>query len=850
MKNAALSGKPDAGNPHVRFDEGEVASYPPTVGRPEGVATRGVKPRRGSLLYNVEKLVAVLVVGMASGLAGAETYNASTGYVTLLKSDGKVDGNQTYSLTPGYQYHRWSDNQPLHTGTNYYVGAGLVAQASGDASADIVPTIVCAGSIDPRGFSAKTYTFTDLRMLAGSKISHNQVNTKKGTITILSEDPEAPVQLLYNRAGESGSFQLGAKIVGSERSQLALTKSSATPGSYLNVLSGTDWTEFRGTFSVSDGQGIRANANVPLTTPAKVRFAKSGYLEVNKAGAPFTLGELTFVENAGITNTLSALNVAGLFDTGTNAIWECRGSSTFGHLRLNSGMTLCSSAATAPLLSVTNRLEIGEAVTVNFKKLVCARAGEVAVYPFIRLSPEAVAAGLPDLSGVTAKMAKMATLLSEEPPRAFLAYQDDGAVPGGKVVVITHRPIICTLAGGAGADKLNPDADANLNWEKGVFPQPGYDFYATNALEYAADTVSDFPGDTLTVADNIFITVRKSITLTNLFLYGRATLYIRSANIHLGGKYTWYPRSTAYPGCIQTIADYTVYMDAEMCGSGDVSAHNYYPNKTGSTLYLTGLNTNWTGGLRATFQLQSGSAYVADDDHHERIIVSDGRNLGAPLKAFRHDAVWLLSFSELRTTNTMALPANRGVYIDGDGALTADAGMRLTCGSPLTLNGRLRKAGEGTLVLAGGIRYGLNDDLADTTAATDGKNVIRVDAGDLKVAQAEGVVFDLAAGARFLVDAEMGPLTDTTAAAPFESDDGLLRIAPDAATMEKPEHELVLPLLKVSSAAADAIDAAKMLQVKSAWKGVKCTSVVRSDDNGIATYTGTFEPVGLLLIFR
>jgi len=37
MTNATLRGKPDAGNPHVRFDEGEVAS---------------AKPRRGSLLYN------------------------------------------------------------------------------------------------------------------------------------------------------------------------------------------------------------------------------------------------------------------------------------------------------------------------------------------------------------------------------------------------------------------------------------------------------------------------------------------------------------------------------------------------------------------------------------------------------------------------------------------------------------------------------------------------------------------------------------------------------------------------------------------------------------------------------
>lgn len=43
MTNAILRGKPDAGNPHVRFDEGEVAS---------------AKPRRGSLLYKTQVLSA------------------------------------------------------------------------------------------------------------------------------------------------------------------------------------------------------------------------------------------------------------------------------------------------------------------------------------------------------------------------------------------------------------------------------------------------------------------------------------------------------------------------------------------------------------------------------------------------------------------------------------------------------------------------------------------------------------------------------------------------------------------------------------------------------------------------
>ena len=48
----ALNGKPYAGNPHVRFDEGEVAP--------------AATPRRGSLLYSFEDIAAVL--GQAFGM--------------------------------------------------------------------------------------------------------------------------------------------------------------------------------------------------------------------------------------------------------------------------------------------------------------------------------------------------------------------------------------------------------------------------------------------------------------------------------------------------------------------------------------------------------------------------------------------------------------------------------------------------------------------------------------------------------------------------------------------------------------------------------------------------------------
>ena len=64
MTNAILRGKPDAGNPHVRFDEGEVAS---------------AKPRRGSLLYNKTaaflSVVACTLVGQAAPLPVCFTFD-------------------------------------------------------------------------------------------------------------------------------------------------------------------------------------------------------------------------------------------------------------------------------------------------------------------------------------------------------------------------------------------------------------------------------------------------------------------------------------------------------------------------------------------------------------------------------------------------------------------------------------------------------------------------------------------------------------------------------------------------------------------------------------------------------
>ena len=79
MKNAAQSGKPYAGNPHVRFEVG---------------GSRTGKPRRGSLLYNTGKLLVGRAVSLICGsvLAALLSGCAAMGGENALTAQEKAEG--------------------------------------------------------------------------------------------------------------------------------------------------------------------------------------------------------------------------------------------------------------------------------------------------------------------------------------------------------------------------------------------------------------------------------------------------------------------------------------------------------------------------------------------------------------------------------------------------------------------------------------------------------------------------------------------------------------------------------------------------------------------------------------
>ena len=100
MTNAILKGKPYAGNPHVRFDEGEVASE---------------KPRRGSLLYKTptkrtaHRLVAVLAIALAFATGGASAADPYywTGATSADYNTAENWSSNHVAVAPCAPYWRW-----------------------------------------------------------------------------------------------------------------------------------------------------------------------------------------------------------------------------------------------------------------------------------------------------------------------------------------------------------------------------------------------------------------------------------------------------------------------------------------------------------------------------------------------------------------------------------------------------------------------------------------------------------------------------------------------------------------------------------------------------------------------
>ena len=819
-------------------------------------------------MKNTILCIAVAVVALC--VAYADTYDETTGFVTLLQSD-TVKPTQTSLSTAG----NWSDGLDPHDDppTNYYVAAGLSLRGPADNVTFPSPLFV-AGDVRCCGAWSKTGSFSDLRILPGGAISYNEIGKWGGKITFLSEDAENPSFIKYARSDSAYGVRFVAKVVGAASSQVKFNSTSSNK-SWISIESGTDWSEFKGTLKFADGFGTQTS-NTGFETPGTFVHGSNALLYVKSSSHNCLFGNLSFA-GASIVTNYAKVDVSGVLSTGPDMDWR----SMSGHLRVSTIGTFligdrssfafhkATSHTSTEVFNVTNRLVIGENVKMSFTHN--AESGNTPPeYTVFKLSPEAVAAGLPDFSSISASMKEF----SGAQPEAFLAVKDDPDVEGGKIANLTHKPIIKYIGPrqfSSDDTTMDPDVDQTGVWSDGAFPQAGFDYYLpigwTNSIAFSAQTeehphrVNSFPGDRLIMDDYSGIFLHTSVHIPSLHLHRRAYIVARKNALSLTGKVTLHHYSSSQPSYVEMLGSVSFGINAEIDGDGDLKAESYYPTTgVGATLYLGGINTNWTGGLTTLWTKQNASDPDPSETAHTRIAVGDGRNLGGALSAFRYDSLKLHKYAELWVTNTTTFAeSTRGFLIETNGCLNVDEGMVVSLSAPITLDGTLRKTGGGVLSLGGPLRFGRNSDPGDATAPTEGYNVVMVKAGALKAANAkalDGAALDFAAGTSLRLDLHPADAAMQSRGFVFTdaksslSHDGQLTVMFEGGNADDYNYGVVAPICTVASGDAEAMKA--KLKPRMALAGGTRSGVLSSVDNGDGTTTifANFKAKGLMLIYR
>ena len=756
--------------------------------------------------------------------------------------------SSTYSLTTGQAKQRWSDGYTIAEGDEnvvLYIPAGLTAYAT-NITQTIVPKIYCAGRVSNSGTAGLIFTFNNLFLLEGGEIEQKTIGRKAGKITILSEDAEHPALLNFSRSGaEDFAWRypayLRARVVGSKDSQFLYKMGGRYPG-LLVLETGSDWSEFEGTLRIADGLGIENRYNVPVTTPGAVRFGRDGILHLYYANTPYSFGELSFEENGSIsiTNSLpgATLTVAGTFDTGTNCYWFSRNEGTFGTLILGDGLTLHDDQEKpTTVLTVTNRLEIGRNITVEYPNMSDKVVASPAKVLLMRLAPEAVAAGVSDLSRVAVSFrvttGYLATEVDPENAGWMLVYAMED-----NDLVYYNGPNEWNLPSSERGTWLNP-AVAPTYWGDGLYPDGNKTYCTTQNVFFASSGVKTFPGKTLVCRSTLYLAAASSY-VTNLYLTGM--LYGRTG-LHFGGNLTPVGKRT-----VRQLGDRgDFYLDSTLHGSGSLVFNSYYPvpGKGGATFYLTADNSDWTGGWETTWTEESGKPVPVDETYHVRLVVGDAKSLGGNPETFTYNLQKLANYTELRfTETTVQTAANRGFGVSL-GIIRVDEGATADLTAPVTLKGTLYKVGAGTLGLGGGIRWATNNDLADTTGPSANKNIVLVKEGAVKGGSLAQAAVTFSDGAGIAADAASGAMDLTGATVTAE---GSVCLKADANTLPEPTTNAAYPVVKVTAEQNATLGPA--FRAARAWQGWAVSLVSETDGDGNVVYSVKYRRKGTTVLIH
>lgn len=410
-------------------------------------------------------------------------------------------------------------------------------------------------------------------------------------------------------------------------------------------------------------------------------------------------------------------------------------------------------------------------------------------------------------------------------------------------------------------------SDAQLPHAGAVYVIPdGMNLRTPEPAEAKTFPTTTFLGDLLVVESNALLAVRSDFSV-NLLMKHHSNLYTTGeggTSVELGG-------TLAVPTNAAEYVEIEAYMTRQHRIASEITggclvkiAGRDSSGSPGGTIALEGLNTNFMGRIQVTIgtkQNSDGSAKcpLPTTKGHERLRISDARNLGGKLSAFGYNALRLDQWSELLTTNNVTIPAdsNRGLFLYGVATLTPSKNTTLAINTPITYRGRVRKDGAGTLALGAKPNFidgtGTKEPLAttnvleviagairaDTTNALDGVAVVFSNNTQWVVSAA--ATDDLKAYGAVNARSELGGFAS-------EATDGMIDVAfSDVVAEDAPAFEVALCTLADKTAAETLVP---KLRVARPCKNCGVSAVVRENADGRATILLNVVQQGMMLIIR
>ena len=542
------------------------------------------------------------------------------------------------------------------------------------------------------------------------------------------------------------------------------------------------------------------------------------------------------------------------------------GTSVFGGFSVDASSSLqLTSANNTHVVSVTGKLDLAEGATVKGEKFTSWSNGTPPTYQVFSLSPEAVAAGVPDMTKVRYELYQNGLYYAGFPTAIWV---ETARADGGCDIGITYKEIVSITNNMLEAstpfyeDGGEKNAPSHFMSDGQGF-HAGVDYYANNrnlfvkALKYPYV----FSGDSLVLNSESSIGLYGSFTCTNLVLVsnGRFRMMSWGQVFELDGSMKIYrnPNNVSRPAWRFGVACGGTYkVKSPISGDGDIVGFIELPGGAGKThtrgnIELLADNSAFTGRMI----LQAGKAgdfssvfsgvvpYAPSSVSNVTLTVHRQENLGGPLAKFTPDSLCVSNECRVVLADTAVFDEpTRGWCFAQNGYLKVAAGARAAVKNVITYGTRLVKEGDGTLVL--GSRP-LRHDESVRPALVVQEGAFGVSCTDALA----GLDVAFAQGTEFVVDADCVDAGMLSRGADL-TDTGI--VAPDGINVRIQVSSIPVSCIDVAIATVNQSDADSFTSKLNVRRVSRCkTSMKRvSNADGTVTLMAAVSPAGFCISIK